>query len=287
MVVEFMGWFKLEPTGKVDGEIVNNLGLSNLRSPWMSRKTYILRLSSRKQGSTLKFENQLEGGDELNVSVVGEEGFQVKEVGVRIVYKEEQEEKSIQIHSTIEAAAAAQQTILYGNVVPGTASARPARLNFYRLGKPHDSNWSENLGEKARAPTMSHQTRTREKQKSKVSSMASQSSGYVGQNTMRYCCCSVRSSLRTSWTPTNTGRRFWGCGSFEIENIDTCGYFEWVDPPLCPQAQELLHILSQKLKHLEREVVVRRGREIFYRRALIATWMAVLCVFTWKFAGWV
>ncbi|GFS31636.1 hypothetical protein Acr_00g0018420 [Actinidia rufa] len=80
-----------------------------------------------------KFENQLEGGDELNVSVVGREGFQVKEVGVRIVYKEEQEEKSIQIHSTSEAAAS-QQIILYGKVVPGTVSARPARLNFYCLG---------------------------------------------------------------------------------------------------------------------------------------------------------
>ena len=72
-----------------------------------------------------------------------------------------------------------------------------------------------------------------------------------------------------------------------MENVDTCGYFEWVDPPLCPRARELLHRLSQKLKHLEREVVVRRGREIFYRRALIATWMAVLCGFAWKFAGWV
>ncbi|PSS19217.1 TMV resistance protein like [Actinidia chinensis var. chinensis] len=77
-----------------------------------------------------KFENHLEGGDELNVSVVGGEGFQVKEVGVRIVYKEEQEEKSsIQIQS-----AASQQIIMYGNVVPGTVSAQPARLNFYRLG---------------------------------------------------------------------------------------------------------------------------------------------------------
>ncbi|XP_057481100.1 uncharacterized protein LOC130768108 [Actinidia eriantha] len=129
---------------------------------------------------------------------------------------------------------------------------------------------------------MSHQTRTHEKQKSKVSSMASQSSGYVGQNTMRYCYCGVRSPLRTSWTPTNTGRRFWGCGSFGIENIDTCGYFE---APLCPRARELLHRLSQKLKYLEREVAIRRGRGIFYRRAL--TWMAVLYGFAWKFAGWV
>ncbi|KAL7218274.1 hypothetical protein ACSBR2_011531 [Camellia fascicularis] len=65
-----------------------------------------------------KFENQLEGGDELNISVVGDEDFQVKEVGVHLVYKE-QEEKSSQSNSE----EASQQFSLYGNVVPGNASA--------------------------------------------------------------------------------------------------------------------------------------------------------------------
>ncbi|THG14234.1 hypothetical protein TEA_009217 [Camellia sinensis var. sinensis] len=64
-----------------------------------------------------KFENQLESGDELNISVVGDVDFQVKEVGVHLVYKE-QEEKSSQ--STSEEAS--QQFSLYGNVVPGNAS---------------------------------------------------------------------------------------------------------------------------------------------------------------------
>ncbi|CAL5398984.1 unnamed protein product [Camellia sinensis] len=77
-----------------------------------------------------KFENQLESGDELNISVVGNEYFQVKEVGVHLVYKE-QEEKSSQ--STSEEAS--QQFSLYGNVVPGNASAvRPARKKVYCLG---------------------------------------------------------------------------------------------------------------------------------------------------------
>ncbi|CAL5401696.1 unnamed protein product [Camellia sinensis] len=77
-----------------------------------------------------KFENQLEGGDELNISVVGNWCFHVKEVGVHLVYKE-QEEKSSQ--STSEEAS--QQFSLYGNVVPGNASAvRPASKSVYRLG---------------------------------------------------------------------------------------------------------------------------------------------------------
>ncbi|KAI7981594.1 Protein SUPPRESSOR OF npr1-1, CONSTITUTIVE 1, partial [Camellia lanceoleosa] len=65
-----------------------------------------------------KFENQLEGGDELNISVVGNEDFQVKEFGVHLVCKE-QEEKSSQ--STSEEASQLQFS-LYGNVVPGNAS---------------------------------------------------------------------------------------------------------------------------------------------------------------------
>ncbi|KAL7257879.1 hypothetical protein ACSBR1_004069 [Camellia fascicularis] len=64
-----------------------------------------------------KFENQLESGDELNISVVGNEFFQIKVVGVHLVYKE-QEEKSSQ--STSEEAS--QQFSLYENVVPGNAS---------------------------------------------------------------------------------------------------------------------------------------------------------------------
>ncbi|KAI8021874.1 TMV resistance protein N [Camellia lanceoleosa] len=77
-----------------------------------------------------KFENQLEGGDELNISVVENGYFHVKEVGVHLVYKE-QEEKSNQ--STSEEAS--QQFSLYGNVVPGNASAvRPTSKKVYDLG---------------------------------------------------------------------------------------------------------------------------------------------------------
>ncbi|CAL5340724.1 unnamed protein product [Camellia sinensis] len=78
-----------------------------------------------------KFENQLVCGDELNISVVGNGYFHVKEVGVHLVYKE-QEEKSSQ--STSEEAS--QQFSLYGNVVPGNASAvRPASKKVYNLGR--------------------------------------------------------------------------------------------------------------------------------------------------------
>ncbi|KAI8012445.1 TMV resistance protein N [Camellia lanceoleosa] len=79
-----------------------------------------------------KFENQLGGGDELKISVVGDKSFQVKEVGVYLVYKE-QEQKSSQ--STSEEASQLQFS-LYGNVVPGNASAvHPATKKVYQLGR--------------------------------------------------------------------------------------------------------------------------------------------------------
>ncbi|CAL5401857.1 unnamed protein product [Camellia sinensis] len=104
-----------------------------------SHSPYVFGISEADEDMMMlsywKFENQLENGDELNISVVGNEYFQVKEVGVHFVYKE-QEEKSSQ--STSEEAS--QQFSLYGNVVPGNASAvRPARKKIYCLG----THWAD------------------------------------------------------------------------------------------------------------------------------------------------
>ncbi|CAL5401877.1 unnamed protein product [Camellia sinensis] len=143
-IIEIMGEFKLEPIGIIDVEIMNNLGLPNLGS--MGSPTVMLSSLYSKNSMKLplqgcdedlmwlsywKFENQLEGGDELNISVVGNEDFQVKEFGVHLVYKE-QEEKSSQ--STSEEASQLQFS-LYGNVVPGNASTvHPASKKVIRLG---------------------------------------------------------------------------------------------------------------------------------------------------------
>lgn len=46
----------------------------------------------------------LEGGDEMNVSIVTCQLFQVNVVGVHLVYKEAREKKSTQSTSTLEVA---------------------------------------------------------------------------------------------------------------------------------------------------------------------------------------
>jgi len=65
-----------------------------------------------------KFEDhQLEGGDVLNISVPTTEAFQVKEVGVRVVYREEAEEmKNSQATSSDDARPIHPH---YGKAVPG------------------------------------------------------------------------------------------------------------------------------------------------------------------------
>ncbi|KAG5549554.1 hypothetical protein RHGRI_014771 [Rhododendron griersonianum] len=78
-----------------------------------------------------KFGNHLEGGDEVNISVYGGEFVQVKEVGVRLLYKEEQEEMSSQ---SIYEDKIPYQLYQFGNIVPGNVSAHQLRTKLYQLG---------------------------------------------------------------------------------------------------------------------------------------------------------
>ncbi|KAG5547239.1 hypothetical protein RHGRI_013045 [Rhododendron griersonianum] len=73
-----------------------------------------------------KFENQVEAGDEMNISVFTVEGFQVKEVGVHLVYNTENAEKIIEeVSGEIER---------YGVVVPGRQSSDQENTQVFALG---------------------------------------------------------------------------------------------------------------------------------------------------------
>ncbi|XP_058211991.1 disease resistance protein RPV1-like [Rhododendron vialii] len=82
-----------------------------------------------------KFE-QLEGGDELTVSVDGGEFMQAMEVGVYLVYKDvEHEEKSTR---SVRGEEIYQRTTVYGNVVPGIVSAHSVGTKLYQVGHHWD-----------------------------------------------------------------------------------------------------------------------------------------------------
>jgi hypothetical protein len=44
---------------------------------------------------------------------------------------------------------------------------------------------------------------------------------------MRTCYCGLTSYMKTSWTETNPGRRYYGCPKFRVGTH--CKFFEWVD----------------------------------------------------------
>lgn len=45
------------------------------------------------------------------------------------------------------------------------------------------------------------------------------------------CFCGNPAVVRTSWTNINPGRRFQACSQ-----VPGCGFFVWVDPPMCARA---------------------------------------------------
>lgn len=82
-----------------------------------------------------KFE-QLEGDDELTVSVDGGEFMQAMEVGVYLVYKDvEHEEKSTR---PVRGEEIYQRTTVYGNVVPGIVSPHSVGTKLYQVGHHWD-----------------------------------------------------------------------------------------------------------------------------------------------------
>ncbi|XP_058216249.1 disease resistance-like protein DSC1 [Rhododendron vialii] len=85
-----------------------------------------------------KFENHLDISDEVNISVSGGGFVQVKEVGVHLLYKEEQEEMSSQ--SAYEDKGS-NQVYQFGNIVPGNVSAHQPTSILHQLG--NDSSLCE------------------------------------------------------------------------------------------------------------------------------------------------
>lgn len=60
---------------------------------------------------------------------------------------------------------------------------------------------------------------------------------------MRFCRCKQVMAVTTSWTNANPGRRFKSCSK--------CGFFEWVDPPMCERARAIIPGLLRKLNRYE------------------------------------
>ncbi|KAK4415017.1 hypothetical protein Salat_2608800 [Sesamum alatum] len=85
-----------------------------------------------------------------------------------------------------------------------------------------------------------------------------QSRGSSSPFVMRICICGNETVVRTSWTNNNPGRRFRACAGY---NGSYCGSFEWVDPPMCRRARDVIPGLLRCIKQYEIEEQHARARE--------------------------
>ncbi|GKD51160.1 hypothetical protein Tco_1280136 [Tanacetum coccineum] len=59
--------------------------------------------------------------------------------------------------------------------------------------------------------------------------------------------CGSVGVIRTSWTSTNPGRRFFGCS----KRGTNCGIIDWYDPPMCDRAVQIIPGLLRRINHLQ------------------------------------
>ncbi|GJS74928.1 zinc finger, GRF-type containing protein [Tanacetum coccineum] len=62
--------------------------------------------------------------------------------------------------------------------------------------------------------------------------------------------CGSRGVIRTSWTPTNPGRRFFGCS----KRGTNCGIIDWYDPPMCDRAVQIIPGLLRRINQLQQTI---------------------------------
>lgn len=88
------------------------------------------------------------------------------------------------------------------------------------------------------------------------------------------CYCGIDSPMRTSWSDSNPGRRFFGCNNYGVyeclfsfiilisscdyytckfQTGNACSFFIWIDPPMQPRAKAVILGLLRKLNTIERE----------------------------------
>ena len=72
-----------------------------------------------------------------------------------------------------------------------------------------------------------------------------------------FCLCGRLGKLATSCTENNPGRRFVGCQHFESGN--SCGFFQWLDPPMCERSKQIIPGLIRKVENLQNKLMTREN----------------------------
>ncbi|XP_059458865.1 uncharacterized protein LOC132188439 [Corylus avellana] len=85
------------------------------------------------------------------------------------------------------------------------------------------------------------------------SSSAFGSSSVDCTQTSWVCYCSLPAPLKTSWTPKNPERRFWGCTTYDSNRKAACRFFKWMDESICEKGMKVIPTLLDRVKELENE----------------------------------
>ncbi|XP_062076278.1 uncharacterized protein LOC133781307 [Humulus lupulus] len=69
----------------------------------------------------------------------------------------------------------------------------------------------------------------------------------------RKCACGTRVVIRTAWTRSNPGRRFYGCSNYSASEQSGCGHFSWCESKLSNRSTNALHKLLARIEEGERK----------------------------------
>ncbi|KAJ9542225.1 hypothetical protein OSB04_028731 [Centaurea solstitialis] len=89
---------------------------------------------------------------------------------------------------------------------------------------------------------------------------------------MVICKCGAYSTIRTSWTNSNPGRRFYCCS----RKVKNCGFICWLDQPLSPRSNDIICGLLKSKNDAEEAcaIAIQQARRV--KTILFLTWVSIL-----------
>ncbi|KAH7843811.1 hypothetical protein Vadar_021024 [Vaccinium darrowii] len=91
------------------------------------------------------------------------------------------------------------------------------------------------------------------------------------------CFCGRLGKISCSWIAANLGRRFVGCERYGKRGA--CGYFMWVDTPMCARARVVIPGLIRSIGRLEAQTKTNKKIKMVLFVAPISSWVFLdLCL---------
>ncbi|BFG16358.1 hypothetical protein CerSpe_026320 [Prunus speciosa] len=93
-----------------------------------------------------------------------------------------------------------------------------------------------------------------------------------------HCYCGRLAWLQTSWTESNSLRRFFVCPKSEVGGKTIVVFFVWIDIEMPPHERALVAWLLRTMREVEDQIRCARAREKKLWIALFISWAFVFIV---------